>query len=248
MQARIIPVLTIRNGALVKSVKFKNHAYIGDPINAVRIFNEKEVTEIALVDISTTSGPDFARIKSIVSEAFVPVAYGGGVTSIEQMKKIFKLGVEKILVNTAAFTNSTLVSEAVKIFGSQSIVVVVDYKKNWLGKPLAMVKNGTEKTDYSPLQACLAAEKMGAGEIVLQSIDHDGEMNGYDHELIKTISTQLNVPLIALGGASSDADLVNVIKTSHASAAAAGSLFVFHGPHKAVLIKYPNVKSLMNGV
>ena len=144
MQARIIPVLTIKNGALVKSVKF-NHAYIGDPINAVRIFSEKEVTEIALVDISTTSGPDYARIKSIVSEAFVPVAYGGGVTSVEQMKKIFKLGVEKILINTAAFTNNTLVSDAAKIFGSQSIVVVVDYKKELAGQAISNDKKRHNK-------------------------------------------------------------------------------------------------------
>lgn len=238
MSARVIPFLTIKNGSLVKSIKFKDHKYLGDPINAVRIFNEKEVDEIVIVDISRKFEPDYEIIKDIVSEAFVPVAYGGSVSNLAQMKKLFKLGVEKILINSIAFSKPEIIREAVSYFGSQSIVVVVDYTKPILGKYIATIEANTKKTKYNPLTACLMAEEMGAGEIILQSIDRDGGMQGYDLETISEIATKLNIPLIPLGGCGKFEHIVDLIATAKVQALAASSFFVYHGPYKAVLIKY----------
>ena len=244
---RVIPVLLLHEGGLVKSIKFKQYTYVGDPINAVKIFNEKEVDEIVILDIDATrnqSGPDFTRIKEIASEAFIPLAYGGGIRNIEEIKQLFYLGVEKVVLNAQAFLNPSLLSEAASLVGSQSVVASVDVKKNWLGQYKAYVKNGTENTGKNPVEYVKELVNAGAGEIFLNSIDRDGTYNGYDLELVKQVSASVNVPVIACGGASQLEDFHAAVDAG-ASAVAAGSLFVFQRTHRAVLISYPSQKELV---
>ncbi|MNK10374.1 Imidazole glycerol phosphate synthase subunit HisF [compost metagenome] len=240
---RIIPVLLIQDGGLVKSIKFKNHKYVGDPINAVKIFNEKEVDEIVILDISATRekrSPDLNMIKEIAGEAFMPLAYGGGITSIEQVKDILYQGVEKVIFNKSAFTNEALIKETAKRFGSSSIVVSIDVKSNWIGKQYVYTDGGKNNTGLDVLQYAQKMEKLGAGEIFLNSVDRDGTYKGFDLELIKKISNIVNIPVVACGGAKDEDDLISAIHEGKASAAAAGSLFVYQGVHRAVLINYPN--------
>jgi cyclase len=244
---RIIPVLLIQKGGLVKSVRFKDHKYVGDPINAVKIFNEKEVDEIVILDIDATRQsrpPDLDQIREIAGEAFMPMAYGGGVSSLEQIKNVLFAGIEKVVINSAAIDHPELIRRAARQFGNQSIIASIDVKKNWLGKYQVMGKGGRQKTKFPPLDWARKMEDMGAGEIFLNSIDRDGTFKGYDQELIGEIAGQINIPLIACGGAGSVDDFLPVVKRSGASAAAAGSLFVFHGPHRAVLISYPDQDTL----
>lgn len=238
---RVIPVLLIQNGGLVKSVRFKNHIYVGDPINAVKIFNDKEVDEIVILDISATANkrpPRFDKIKEITGEAFMPLAYGGGITQVDEIKQLINLGVEKVIINSAALTNPKLIEDSARIFGKQSIVVCLDVKKDWLGRTRVYTSNGSNKTNYSPVEAAIMMQNSGAGEIILQSIDKDGTFSGYDTSLIKEVSSELAIPLVALGGAATINDLLKA-KNNGASALAAGSMFVFQLPHKAVLITYP---------
>jgi cyclase len=239
---RVIPTLLIQNGGLVKSIKFKNPSYIGDPINAVKILNEKEVDEIIILDISATQenrAPNLLFIKEITSEAFVPIGYGGGITTADEIKQIIGAGVEKIILNTIAHENSNLVSEGAKYAGSQSIIVSMDVKKNMWGKYNVFIRNGTKNTNLDPINYAQRMEKAGAGEILLNSIDRDGTFQGYDLKLIEQISSSVNVPVVAIGGASSLADFVEAVQCG-ASAVSAGSLFVFQPPHRAVLISYPS--------
>jgi len=245
-RVRIIPVLLIHKGGLVKSVRFKKYIYVGDPINAVKIFNEKEVDEIVILDIDATAagrGPDFQRLKEIAGEAFIPLAYGGGISNIEQVKELFYLGVEKLVFNYAAVHNGSLITESAGLVGSQSIVVSIDVKKNVFGKYKVYTKNGNEKTGLDPVEFAKKMEETGAGEIFFNSIDRDGTYSGFDVDLIKQMSQQVSIPLIACGGASSTEDFREAILAG-ASAAAAGSLFVFQRPHNAVLISYPSQKEL----
>ncbi|HUR10515.1 MAG TPA: AglZ/HisF2 family acetamidino modification protein [Flavitalea sp.] len=247
---RIIPVLLIRKDGLVKSVKFKNHKYVGDPINAVRIFNEKEVDEIVLLDISATSEkrpPLVERIREIASEAFMPLAYGGGITKIDEIKELITAGVEKVVLNTSAVDNPSLITEGANWVGSQSIVVSIDVKKNWLGKYRVFTNNGTRSTELDPTKFAQLAANAGAGEIFLNSIEKDGTFEGYDTTLIKQVSEAVDIPVVALGGAGSLEDFTTAIQHG-ASAAAAGSLFVFQRPHRAVLISYPLQKELRTKV
>lgn len=243
---RVIPVLLLHRGGLAKSIKFKNHQYVGDPINAVKIFNEKEVDELIIVDIDATRnkrGPDMQQIREITSEAFIPLAYGGGISTIEEIKELFYLGVEKIILNHAAAKNPSLIHEAAKLVGSQSVVVSIDVKLNIFGKYNIYIKNGTENTGYDVLDFVKRTEDAGAGEIFLNSINRDGTYTGYDLVLIKNISQALSVPLIACGGASSIDDFKMAVNAG-ASAVAAGSLFVFQRPHNAVLVSYPSQEEL----
>lgn len=243
---RVIPVLLLRKGGLVKSARFKNHKYVGDPINAVKIFNEKEIDEIVVLDIDATAdkrAPNMAQVKEIAGEAFIPLAYGGGISTIDEVKKLFYLGIEKVVLNYQAFANPSLVSEAARLVGSQSVMVSMDVKKNLFGKYKVYVKNGTENTGHDPLTYALKMQEAGAGEIFLNSIDKDGTYEGYDLGLIKTISSELKIPLIACGGASTTDDFREAVH-SGASAVAAGSMFVFQRPHNAVLISYPSQKDL----
>lgn len=242
----MIPALLIQKGGLVKSVKFKNHKYVGDPINAVKIFNEKEVDEIVILDISATvekRGPNFLQIKELASEAFMPLGYGGGITKLEDITKLITTGVEKVVINTSAYNNPRLISDGAKYIGSQSIVVSIDVKKNVWGKYKVYVQNGLKNTNLDPVQFARQMENAGAGELFLNAIDRDGTFSGYDTELIKLISSSINIPLVAIGGGACVEDMAKAIE-SGASAVSAGSMFVFQRPHRAVLISYPKQQEL----
>jgi cyclase len=241
-QVRVIPVLLLKGKGLYKTINFKNPIYLGDPINAVRIFNEKEVDELVLLDIDASKknvGPNFDFIQSIVSESFMPVGYGGGISTIEQIKKLFDLGIEKVILNTNSF-NFFLLEEAVSIYGSQSIVACIDVRKNFFGGYSVWSKSGSIKQKMSPIELAGQLAKVGVGELIIQSIDMEGTMLGFDIELIKSISKAVNVPVIATGGAGKFEDLILAIDKGGASAVAAGSIFVFKGKLKAVLINYLN--------
>jgi len=247
--SRAIPCLLIKNGGLVKTKKFKNANYIGDPINAIKIFNEKEVDELMIVDIDVSSkGTDinYELIEDIASECFMPVCYGGGVNSIDQMKKLYSLGIEKVSLSSSALNNPQLVTDAAKTFGSQSVVVTIDVKKNFWGNQKVFFHNGKKNSKVDVLDFVVEMENRGAGEIVINSIDRDGMMNGYDLDLLKEIKSSTTIPVIALGGAGSLSDLSTVVNEIGISAAAAGSLFVYHGPLNAVLINYPSYEELRN--
>ncbi len=247
LRARFIPTLLLKGSGLYKTVKFKNETYIGDPINAVRIFNDKAVDELILLDIDAHrhgSGPNFELIADIVSEAFVPLCYGGGVTTLEQLEKLFKLGVEKVAINSAAVGSLDLISQASKIYGNQSIVVGIDVKKSLFGKPERYVRSASINTKEDPVEVARRAEQAGAGELMVYSVDRDGTMQGYDIALTRSVSQAVRVPVIACGGAGSLADMIQVIDEGRAASAAAGSLFVFQGKHRAVLITYPEERVL----
>ena len=244
---RVIPVLLIQNGGLVKSIQFKKHIYIGDPINAVKIFNEKEVDEIVILDISASKDkrkPKFEQISEIAGEAFMPLAYGGGITAIEEVKEILNQGAEKVIINSSALDKQSLITEIAAQFGSQSVVVSIDVKKDWLGRYKVFRNNGTKNTRKCPVDFAREIQEAGAGEILLTSIDNDGMFQGFDIALVKQIANAVNIPVIACGGATEVADFVEVIDKGNASAVAAGSMFVFQRPHRAVLISYPSQEKL----
>ncbi len=247
---RIIPVLTLQNEKLVKTIRFKNPTYIGDPINAVKIFNEKEVDEIVILDISATKEkrePNYAKIEEIASEAFMPFAYGGGITNINQIEKLFKLGIEKVVLNSILETNMYIVKEAAKIFGSQSIVASIDVKKSVFGKEQAYKISGSTKINLPLVEYIKQIEDAGAGELLINSIDRDGTYQGYDLALIKQVSSLVNFPIIACGGAASIDSFLPVIQNG-ASAIAAGSLFVYTGSTRGILINYPKQEDLVSKV
>ena len=250
LRNRIIPSLLISNKRLVKTKKFKNPVYLGDPINAIKIFNEKQADELVVIDITASKnkqGPNFNLIEEICSECFMPIAYGGGINSIEHIQKLIQLGVEKVILGETAFTNKTLLKEAIAIFGSQSIVGMIDIKTTLLNKkPRVFINNGKIDTKKTPLEYALELQEIGVGELILQDITREGTRTGYPLELIKEISSKLEIPLIALGGAGSKEDFSKAIKAG-ASGAAAGTLFTLQPPHDAVLIKYlsnEEIKSL----
>lgn len=241
-RTRVIPVLLLRGQGLVKTVKFKDPKYVGDPINAVRIFNEKEVDELVFLDIAATAenrDPPFDLLKDIAGEAFMPMAYGGGLTNIEQIRRVFALGFEKVIINSAVYGNLELIREASTIFGSQAVVCSIDVRKTWIGN-CELVSRAAKKREPVSLRDHLGAvEKAGAGEILVNAVDRDGTMSGYDLKLIREVAETVSVPVIACGGARNIDDFVEAVSTGHASAVAAGSMFVFYGPHRAVLINYP---------
>jgi cyclase len=243
---RAIPVLLINNKDLVKSVKFKNYKYVGDPINAVKIFNEKEVDEICILDITaykSNKGPNFDQIGEIVSEAFMPLSYGGGIRNVEDAKRLFYLGIEKIIVNREFHIQPSIITEISKIFGIQSIAVSIDYKTSLFGKPYVYIENGKKSIGKTPLQTAILAEKYGAGEVILNNIDRDGTYNGYDLVTLKEVVNNINIPTVILGGASNIDDFRKAIQVG-ASAVAAGSMFVFQRPNQAVLISYTNIENI----
>jgi cyclase len=245
---RIIPVLLLHKGNLIKSVKFKDYKYVGDPINAVRIFNEKEVNELVLLDIDASRDkrpPDIKHITNIASEAFMPVAYGGGITNMTEVKEIFYNGVEKVIFNTAALKQESLITATANQFGSSSTVVSIDVKKTLLGGYKVFAVNGQKNTGKDPVVFAKEMENAGAGEIFINSVDHDGLMTGYDLNLIKKIAEAVSVPVIACGGAGVIEHFSKAVEAG-ASAVAAGSMFVFHGKHKAVLITYPSQEEIVN--
>ncbi len=237
---RVIPVLLIHDGGLVKSVQFKNYRYVGDPINTVKIFNEKEVDEIIVLDISATAqnrNPNLSLIKEIASEAFMPLAYGGGVKNLEEIKALISSGVEKVVINAAAIEQPYLIREAAEYVGSQSVVVSIDVKKNVLGKYRVVTHNSRKISNLNPVLFAKKMEEYGAGELFINAVDKDGTYRGYDLTLIKSITREVTIPVIACGGASVLEDFKKAIDYG-ASAVAAGSMFVFQRPHQAVLISY----------
>jgi len=245
---RVMPCLLLRGKGLYKTVRFKSPQYVGDPINAVRIFNEKEVDELLVLDITATPtgrGPDFELIEDIASECFMPLCYGGGVTTIDQMKRLWRLGVEKISLNSAVFDNPTLVQESCSRFGSSSVVGAFDVKKNLFGRYEVWSHCGTRNTRIDPVRHAVRLVELGVGEILVNSIDRDGTMVGYDLDLLQRIASQVDVPVIACGGAGELRHLADALSSGQVSAVAAGSMFVFHGKHKAVLINYPTQNELI---
>lgn len=237
-----MPCLLMSNGALVKTVRFKEGSYVGDPVNAVRIFNQKEVDELVLLDIHATTqnyGIDFDTLEKVVSECFMPICYGGGVRTIEDMRHLYALGVEKISLGAAAFEEPGLVQQASREFGAQAVVVTLDVKKTLLGKFVVRTRNGTCDAKISPLDAARNFEKQGAGEILLYSIDRDGTWSGFDLRLIESVSHGVSLPVVAIGGAGTLQDIRAVVKEAGASAVAIGSMAVFQGKDLGVLIKFP---------
>jgi len=247
---RVIPVLLLKNNGLVKTVKFKNSNYIGDPINAMKIFNTKEVDELVILDIMATKNkrePDYEFIKEIVSEAFMPIGYGGGINKLEHIRKLFQLGVDKVILNSAAILEPDLIKKASEIYGNQSIVVSIDVKKNiWRQYKLYSHLNN-KKIKYDLVQFIKKMESLGAGEIIINSVDNDGVMEGYDCNLIEIASKRVKIPIIALGGAGNIKDLKSAV-IHGASAVAAGSLFVYQGIHRGVLISYIKSELLMKEI
>jgi len=239
---RIIPVLLLSKGGLYKTIKFKNGKYVGDPINAVKIFNEKEADELLLLDYRASienRKPDYVKIKEIAEEAFMPMAYGGGIKNVDDAKKIFDCGFEKIVLNSILFENISLIEQIAKIYGSQSVVGCIDVKKNFFGKYYVYSHSGTKNTGENPLKWAKEIELKGVGEIILNSIDNDGTWNGYLFDLVKDISNKINVPMIACGGAGSEEDFRKAVLAG-ASAVAAGSMFVFQKKEMGVLISFPS--------
>lgn len=244
LRPRIIPCLLVKDKGLVKTVNFKDPKYVGDPINAVRIFNEKEVDEIIIVDIDASAEkrePDYKMIENLAAECRMPLCYGGGVKTSEQVKRIVELGVEKVAISSAAIEQPDIITESSEMVGNQSVVVVLDVKKNTFGSKYEVrTNNGKTKTGKFPIELAQQMEKFGAGEIVINSIDNDGVMKGYDFALVDQIRKLINIPLTVLGGAGSLVDIGELINKYNIIGAAAGSLFVFKGKYRAVLINYPN--------
>lgn len=240
---RLIPCLLVQSGGLCKTVRFKSPTYLGDPVNAVKIFSDKEADEIVVIDIGATAtglGPDFDLISDIAAQAFMPVCYGGGVSSLAQMERLFLLGVEKVLLSSHAHSNPELIATAAKNFGSQSVAVCLDCRKPLFSSRYALyAQRGRQRLAEPLVEAAKRFESLGAGEIVLNNIDRDGTMLGYDHDLLAEVTVQLSIPVIALGGANSLEDMRGALRNSGAAGAAAGSLFSFRWPERAVLINYP---------
>ncbi|NLI76662.1 MAG: imidazole glycerol phosphate synthase subunit HisF [Candidatus Riflebacteria bacterium] len=247
MIPRIIPCLLLKGGGFVKTVRFDQPTYLGDPINIVKIFNEKDVDELVILDILASrhgTPPAFTFLEQVVSEAFMPVGYGGGVRCLEDARALFRLGLEKVILNTAAVERPELVRELAREFGSQSVVVAIDVRRNFWGTPKVVARGGTIVTSLEVVAWAKQVESHGAGEILLTAVDRDGTMSGYDLELTRSVAGSVGIPVIASGGARSIQDLKAAVVEGEASAAAAGSLFVFQMPHRAVLISYPKYGDL----
>lgn len=244
LRSRIIPCLLVHNKGLVKTVKFKDPKYVGDPINAVKIFNEKEVDELMVLDIDATRQnrePNLEMIKHLADECRMPFCYGGGITTVEQARKIISLGAEKVALSNSALNNIELCQEIGSIIGDQSVVVVIDVKKKKLfGGYDIYTHNGTKKSRWKLDDLIEKLEEIGIGEIVINSIDNDGTMQGYDTALVENVRKKCSMPITVLGGAGALNDIKNLISKFKIIGAAAGSLFVFKGKYKAVLINYPN--------
>ena len=244
---RLIPCLLLSDGGLVKTTRFKEPNYLGDPINAVKIFSEKCVDELCIQDIQasrTGRGPDFELLESIASEAFMPLSYGGGITTVEQAARLFHIGFEKVILNTALVDNPQLVTDIAARFGVQSVVASIDVKLDLFRRYRCVVADGSRPTGETPRELALRAQRLGAGEVLLNSIDRDGMMQGYDIKLVQSVSEALSIPLIACGGARDASDMAKALMEGRAHAAAAGSMFVYFGPLKAVLINAPEEEEL----
>ena len=244
---RVMPCLLLRNKGLVKTIKFKNARYIGDPMNAVRIFNAKEADELIFLDIDASKEQrklPLDLITKIGDEAFMPFTVGGGISSIDDIRKILNAGAEKVSINTSAVEDPQFIRQASSTFGTSTIVVSIDVKKKLFGRSQVFIRGGTRAAGIDPITHAQRMEEMGAGELLVTSIDHDGTMEGYDLELIKSISDTVTIPVVACGGAGGPEDFTSAVQQGNASAVAAGSCFVYHGPRRAVLINFPSADEL----
>lgn len=244
---RVIPALLLRNLGLVKTVRFKKPRYIGDPINAVKIFNDFKADEIVFLDILASranSRISLEFVKKVGAEANMPFSVGGGIRTIADIKEIIGAGAEKVILNTSAFEDPDFVKRAVDEFGSSTIVISIDIKKTLLKGPCVFTHCGTKNTQLQPLDYAKQVEALGAGEILLNYIDYDGLMTGYNIDLIQEIAQNLTIPLVAIGGAGKIEHFKSALDEGCASAVAAGSMFVYHGPRNAVLINYPSVDEM----
>jgi len=247
LKTRVIPVLLLQNRGFVKTRRFKKPTYLGDPKNILKIFNDKEVDEIIILDITASKQrrePDFAYLQELTVECFMPVCYGGGIRSLEDIKKLSAIGIEKAAINTYAHENPLFVKQAADHFGSQSIVISMDVKKDMFGNYRCYTRGGRKKTGIEPGVFARQMQENGAGEILINSIQQDGTWEGYDLTLIKRVSGLVDIPVIACGGAGSLSDFYRAVCDGGAAAVAAGSFFVFQGIHRAVLISYPGYKEL----
>lgn len=245
---RIIPVLLYDDRDLIKTINFKDRTYLGDPVNAVKIFNRKGIDELSVLDIGATKNhrePDFELLKDIASEAFMPLSCGGGITNLEQVHELLAIGYEKVVINSELVRNPKLITESAEAFGSQSIVASID-AKIIKGQYNCVINDGQEVTDKVPVELAREAERLGAGEIIINSVDRDGMMQGYDIELVRSVADAVKIPVTAIGGAGGIADLKKVLDEGHAHAAAGGSMFVYYGRLKAVLITAPSETELKN--
>ena len=245
---RIIPTLLIDDRDLIKTVQFGKRTYLGDPVNAVKIFNRKGIDELSILDIGASKNnrePDYEILKDIASEAFMPLSYGGGITTLDQVHELLKIGYEKVVLNTALVRNPELITKSAEQFGSQSIVASIDVKR-LNSEYRCFISDGVEETKWNPVDLAREAERLGAGEIIINSIDNDGMMMGYDIDLVKSVADSVNIPVIAIGGAGGINDLKAVLHDGHAHAAAGGSMFVYYGRLKAVLITAPSEKELIS--
>lgn len=244
---RIIPVLLINDRDMVKTVQFGRQTYLGDPVNAVKIFNRKGIDELAILDISATRRgvePDFELLEDIASQAFMPLSYGGGITSVEQAKRLLAIGYEKVVINTQLVRNPKLVEEIAAFAGGQSVVASIDAKR--IGdRYQCVVSDGSQVIDLTPVELAKQARESGAGEIFLNSVDRDGMMQGYDLDLVKAVVNAVDIPVTACGGAGDIQDLKRVLHEGRAHAAAGGSMFVYYGRLKAVLITAPEEEELV---
>ena len=245
---RVIPVLLLKGNGLVKSIKFSDYRYIGDPINAVKIFNDLKADELVFLDIlaskeKRTISLDFVR--KVGDEANMPFAVGGGIRTIKDIKDIINAGSEKAIINTHAVENPQFIKEAADTFGSSTIAISIDVKKKFLGKQQVYIYGGSKSTGIDPVEFAKTMELAGAGEILINSIERDGTMEGYDLELVKMISESVTIPVVAVGGAGSLSHLKEAVKNAYASAVGVGSMFVYHGPRRAVLVNYPKNEELL---
>ena len=246
---RVIPVLLLKGNGLVKSVRFKEYRYIGDPINAVKLFNDLGADELVFLDIMANQSKNSIStdfVMRVGEEANMPFSVGGGIRTIREIGQIVAAGAEKVILGTFAIENPEFVREASQEFGSSTIAISIDVKKSMLSKDLVYIYSGKKSTVFNPVILARLFEEMGAGEIIINSIDRDGTMQGYDISLIQKVSEAVSIPVVALGGAGKNEDLKRAVSEGYASAVAAGSMFIYHGPRKAVLINYPDPNEISN--
>ncbi len=242
LETRVMPCLLLMENGLYKTINFKKPSYVGDPINAIKIFNDKEVDELVFLDITATENkkvPNYKLIEDIASECFMPLAYGGGISTLAQAKRIFEIGVEKIALNNAAIQNPKLINEIAAIYGSQAIIISIDYKKNFWGKMEVYGNRGSKSTKINPVDFAIQMEAAGAGELLITAIEKEGTWSGFDVDMIAAITSKVNIPVIANGGASNLNDIKKVVKEGKASAVTLGSMSVYQKQGLGVLINFP---------
>ncbi len=247
LRTRVMPCLLLDDGSLIKTERFKNPRYVGDPVNAVRIYNQMEVDELIVLDVNASArgtGIDFDLLEKLASECFMPVTYGGGVKTVDDFRKLYSLGIEKVSVCASAVENPRLITQAAEIFGNQSVVVTMDVKRNWLKRYRATTRRGKTDAGMGPVEFARRVQELGAGELVVNSVDRDGTWAGYDLELLREVTSAVSIPVIACGGAGELTHLKDAVDKAGASALAIGSMAVFQAKGLGVLIKFPQQSQL----